>query len=138
MQVIGIIMVIVTSLTFILPDSINRRKPTLREFAQAQHDQLEAESVELVTLKTLEHSNESEEKGDARASSLPGQIVPSAPKDQGKLEDAGAKAVVEVNVEKDIKEVNEKVDEKPAETTVAVPPTTTTTPAGDKVETLSS
>ena len=46
-----------TSLTYLLPDSVNRRKPTLREYAKQQHAMLEERSVEMVQIK-----NEEEEK----------------------------------------------------------------------------
>ena len=46
-----------TTLTYLLPDSVNRRKPTLREYAKQQHAMLEERSVEMVQIK-----NEEEEK----------------------------------------------------------------------------
>ena len=136
MQVIGIIQLIVTSLTFVLPDSINSRKPTLREFAQAQHDLLEAESVELVTLKTLEQSNENEEKGDTHPRTVGGQIVPSAPKELGVKVDTSVVVAPDVAAEKTVDmpastsaeaEKPAVVAEKPAEAAVEVPPAATAT-----------
>lgn len=126
-------MIVVTSLTFLLPDSINARKPTLREFAQMQHEQLEAESVELVILKTLEHSNESEKKGDARSNAPDAQIVPSAPKEEVKAVEAPVEAVVDM--EKEAVEAS-----KPAvasDATPAIPTAPTAAPADDKPETVS-
>ncbi|KAK8823142.1 hypothetical protein WA538_002291 [Blastocystis sp. DL] len=134
--VIGIIQLIVTSLTFVLPDSINSRKPTLREFAQAQHDLLEAESVELVTLKTLEQSNENEEKGDTHPRTVGGQIVPSAPKELGVKVDTSVVVAPDVAAEKTVDmpastsaEAKKPavVAEKPAEAAVEVPPAATPT-----------
>ena len=46
-------MFVCTGLTAILPDSINYRKPTLREFASAEQAKLEQASVELVEVKSL-------------------------------------------------------------------------------------
>ena len=51
-------MLLITSLTCLLPDSINHRKPTLHEYNQAEHEKLEAQSIELVTLKTMEKTND--------------------------------------------------------------------------------
>ena len=51
-------MMLVTSITCFLPDSINHRKPTLREYIRTEHEKLETQSIELVTLKTMEKTND--------------------------------------------------------------------------------
>ena len=135
-QVIGIIMISVTSLTFLLPDSINSRKPTLREFAQTQHEQLEAESIELVTLKTLEHSNENEEKGDTRSNAPDAQIVPSAPKVEVKEEVKAVEAVVDMEKVEASKPAVAS-DATPAILTTASTTAPTAAPANNELETIS-
>lgn len=55
-------MIICTCLTCVLPESINHRKTTLREYVQLEHDRLEAQSIELVNLKAKEQSNDSMEE----------------------------------------------------------------------------
>ena len=45
-----------TALTALLPDGVNRRKPTLREYANEQHRLLEAQSIEMVQLKKEEET----------------------------------------------------------------------------------
>ncbi|KNB45334.1 protein zinc induced facilitator-like protein [Blastocystis sp. subtype 4] len=59
---LGIGMIICTCLTCVLPESINHRKTTLREYVQLEHDRLEAQSIELVNLKAKEQSNDSMEE----------------------------------------------------------------------------
>ena len=51
-------MMLVTLITCLLPDSINHRKPTLHEYIRAEHEKLEAQSIELVALKTMEKTND--------------------------------------------------------------------------------
>ena len=55
-------MIVCTCLTFVLPESINHRKTTLREYVQSEHDRLEAQSIELVNLKAKEQSNDAVEE----------------------------------------------------------------------------
>ena len=57
-KVLGILMILCFSITWILPDSINYRKPTLREFARLEHERLEATSIEIVELKKREDMND--------------------------------------------------------------------------------
>ena len=52
--VLGLLMALTTSITFLLPDSINFRKPTLKEFANKEHERMEMSSIELVQMKTME------------------------------------------------------------------------------------
>lgn len=52
--VLGLLMTFITSITFLLPDSINVRKPTLKEFANKEHERMEMSSIELVQMKTME------------------------------------------------------------------------------------
>lgn len=52
-------MFISTGLTYILPESINYRKPTLKEYALAEQSKLEQASIELVEMKTSEETKES-------------------------------------------------------------------------------
>ena len=52
--VLGLLMALITSITFLLPDSINFRKPTLKEFANKEHERMEMSSIELVQMKTME------------------------------------------------------------------------------------
>lgn len=57
-----------TSLTALLPESVNHRKPTLREYANEQHRLLEAQSIEMVQLKKEEedmHTADGESKPDS-------------------------------------------------------------------------
>lgn len=56
-----------TTLTALLPDSVNRRKPTLREYANEQHKLLEAQSIEMVQLKKEEEmlTADGENKSDS-------------------------------------------------------------------------
>lgn len=57
---LALIMLGNTFITCALPDSINDRKPTLREFAHAEHERLEKSSIELVELKVMERQEEEE------------------------------------------------------------------------------
>ncbi|KAK8827551.1 hypothetical protein WA577_007098 [Blastocystis sp. JDR] len=52
--VLGLLMALTTSITFLLPDSINFRKPTLKEFANKEHERMEMSSIELAQMKTME------------------------------------------------------------------------------------
>ena len=56
-----------TSLTALLPESVNHRKPTLREYANEQHRLLEAQSIEMVQLKKEEdmHTADGERKPES-------------------------------------------------------------------------
>lgn len=68
--VLALIMLATTSITFLLPDSINFRKPTLKEFANKEHERLEKCSIELVEMKTMESEN------DHKSSALDNSKVP--------------------------------------------------------------
>ena len=47
-----------TACTLALPDHINYRKPTLREYVKAEHAKLEQSSIELVEMKHMEETKE--------------------------------------------------------------------------------
>ena len=72
-------MAINTSLTALLPDEINSRKPTLREYANEQHKLLEAQSIEMVQLKNEEMQTADLEKKPeaAKQQNQDGGLTPS-------------------------------------------------------------
>ena len=65
-----------TFVTCALPDSINDRKPTLREFAHAEHERLEKSSIELVELKVMEKQGDEMEKKVPPAAANDNSVVP--------------------------------------------------------------
>lgn len=56
-----------TACTLALPESINYRKSTLREYAMAEHEKMEKASIELVELKTMEESKDVPENSNQAA-----------------------------------------------------------------------
>lgn len=64
-----------TACTRILPESINYRKPTLREYALAEHARLEKSSIELVEMKTMEEELKEEPASNADGHDLNSTVV---------------------------------------------------------------
>lgn len=77
-----------TLVTCALPDHINYRKPTLREYAKAEHAKLEQSSIELVEMKAMEEesknpvpTNNAEPVGNESVSGLATDVVISVAPD---------------------------------------------------------
>lgn len=76
-----------TLVTMALPDHINYRKPTLREYALAEHAKLEQSSIELVEMKAMEEESKNPspsnnaEPGNESVSGLATDVVISVAPD---------------------------------------------------------
>lgn len=107
------LMFLVTSITCFLPDSINHRKPTLQEYIRIEHEKLEAQTIELVTLKTMEKMNDelAEEKTEINAVQMP--VTPTDNKENGDEDQPTTPIVKPVQ---EIEMVTIEADQTPSET----------------------